>query len=253
MARKISEIQSLPFYQIIGAPLLALVQGQAQAAQATAEFIEQVGFGKPRQETGSDVESTTSGSGDEAGSTVESQSNDSNDSEESSELGKLRMARFTYRKPGDMGELVEYQAEVPILSLVPIPSIEIKEADLEFFIKVTDIQTETIKTAVSGQDTELAEWLAQGRVGFRAAMGKMETTTAGERRTDLQMRVHMKVGQSDIPVGMEHLFRFMDQSISGGPVPESIEPTETPVEAVPSGETVEETGADTEPSEPETG
>ena len=49
MARQISELQSLPFHQIIGAPLLALVQGQAQAAQATAEFIDRIGFKKKRK------------------------------------------------------------------------------------------------------------------------------------------------------------------------------------------------------------
>ena len=38
------ELYSLPFYQILGAPLIALVQADAQAAQISSEFIETIGF-----------------------------------------------------------------------------------------------------------------------------------------------------------------------------------------------------------------
>ena len=36
----------IPVYQLIGAPLSAMVQAEALAAQASAEFIEAVGFSK---------------------------------------------------------------------------------------------------------------------------------------------------------------------------------------------------------------
>ena len=39
-----SEINDVPLYQVIGAPLLALVQAEAQSAQATARYIQEIGF-----------------------------------------------------------------------------------------------------------------------------------------------------------------------------------------------------------------
>ena len=183
MARQISELQSLPFHQIIGAPLLALVQGQAQAAQATAEYIERVGF----VNEGNHV---------------------------SGEFGDLRMVTFSYQKPDTEGNLQNYTTKIPLLSLVPIPAIEIKEADLEFYIKVTDIQREDSKVSLSVEGAEAGNWLSSERVEFRAAMGKIESNASQERNVDLQMEVKIRVQQADIPTGLAHIFRMMDQSIN---------------------------------------
>ncbi|MDH5366705.1 MAG: DUF2589 domain-containing protein [Cyclobacteriaceae bacterium] len=183
MARQISELHSLPFQKIIGAPLLALVQGQAQAAQATAEFIEKIGF----------ESAETAGQGD---------------------LGGLRMVTFSYQKPDDQGNLQSYIVEVPLLSLIPIPSIEIKNAEMEFNIKITDIQTETTSLALSSSDAEEGNWLSNERVEFRAAMGKMQSNTSGQTETDIQMKVKINAQQADIPTGLAHIFRLMDQSIN---------------------------------------
>ncbi|MDH4240403.1 MAG: DUF2589 domain-containing protein [Phycisphaerae bacterium] len=183
MARQISEFQSLPLHQILGSPLLAMVQGQAQAAQATAEFIERIGFKRSATDTGD-------------------------------QLGELRMVTFTYQKPDEAGGMQTYKIEIPLLSLVPIPGIQIKEGELEFNIKVTDIQTSTTTTALSSPDAEAGDWLSQGRIEFRAAMGKLESTSSERQSTELQMKVRMTVEQADIPAGMSHLFRLMDQSIN---------------------------------------
>lgn len=187
MARQISEIQSLPFYQIIGAPLMAVVQGQTQAAQATAEFIERVGF-----EPGENKEG----------------------------IGSLRMVVFTYQKPGPDGTSLTYKAEVPILSLVPIPSIQVKRADFEFNVKITDVQVSDTKIAMASQAAESGDWLSNGRTEFRATMGKMMSSASEQQTLDLQMKVTIRAEQADITAGMAHLFRIFDQSISSASIPE---------------------------------
>ena len=187
MARQISEIQSLPFYQILGAPLLAMVQGQAQASQATAEFVERIGF---------------------AGAAAEGEEPAPPD-----DLGEIRMVTFSYQKPDATGSPRTFRIQLPLLSLVPIPALQIKDADLEFNVKITDIQTTDTKTALSSRDAEAGDWLAQGRVEFRAAMGQMETSSSTQRSTDLQMKVKLRVEQADITVGQSFLFRLMDQAI----------------------------------------
>ena len=205
MARQISEFQSIPFHQIIGAPLLAMVQGQAQAAQATAEFIERIGFKQIKGGNGVVEDS----------------------------LGELRMITFSYQKPDDAGNPQTYQIEIPLLSLIPIPGIQIKEGELEFNIKVNDIQSSNTRTTLNNPSAEEGDWLSQGRVEFRAAMGKMETSTSGRQSSELQMKVKMKVEQAEIPAGLSQLFRLMDQSINS-----SVQDTvikETPDNAEPTG------------------
>ncbi|MEQ9062780.1 MAG: DUF2589 domain-containing protein [Vicingaceae bacterium] len=180
MARQISELQSIPFYQIIGAPLLAVVQGQTQAAQATAEFIQRVGFEEQEKIDG---------------------------------IGNMRMVVFSYQKPGADGILQTFTAEVPLLSLIPIPSIQVKNADFEFNIKVTDIQNSDTKSVLVTKDAEVGDWLSKGRTEFRATMGKMSASSA-EQTVDLQMKVSIKAEQADVTAGMAHLFRVFDQAIS---------------------------------------
>ena len=196
MPRQISEMQSLPFHQIIGAPLLAIVQGQAQASQATAEFIERIGF---RVKTATEVETT-----------------------KEDDLGDLRMVTFSYQKPDAEGNINTFKVEIPLLSLVPIPAIQIRDADLEFNVKITDVLTSETKMVLSSPEAEAGDWLSKGRVEFRAAMGKMEIETAGRRTIDLQMKVKLKVEQADITSGLSFLFRLMDQSISSSVVAEEV-------------------------------
>jgi len=181
MARQLSELQSLPFHQIIGAPLTAIVEGQAQAAQATAEFIERVGF-------------VQQGDG------------------QAGEVGKLKMVSFSYSKPDVDGEMKEYRLEIPLLSMVPIPSIEVKEAELEFNIKVADVQTVQGQTQLSDDNAPSGNWMARDRIELRTTMGKMQTSEG--RNTDIQMNIKMKLQQADIPEGVQHLFRVMDQAIN---------------------------------------
>ena len=46
MAVRPTDPEALHLYQLIGAPLLAVIQGEAQAAQVSADFISRIGFEK---------------------------------------------------------------------------------------------------------------------------------------------------------------------------------------------------------------
>ena len=113
---RFSTLASVPLGELLGAPLLALVQGRAQAAQATAEFIEQIGF---------DAELANNGT-----------------------LGELRMVSFSYEKsyPG-IDQPQTLQVSIPLLSLVTVPNIQVKKALLEYAIKITGIQTKNSSTS----------------------------------------------------------------------------------------------------------
>jgi hypothetical protein len=190
MARQISEIQSLPFYQIIGAPLLALVQGQAQAAQTTAEFIERVGFVPPGEPTDGNT------------------------------LGSLRMVSFQYNKPGPDGTIQTFKVELPLLSLVPIPAMEVKSAEFDFAIKITDVQSMETTSSLTAPDAAAGDWLSSGRTELRGSMGRMQANAAGEQTMDLQMNVNIKVGPPDTTAGLAHFFRLLDSAVNSSAVVE---------------------------------
>ena len=109
--------KGLSLYEIIGAPLHALVEAETHAARATAEFIRDFGFEKRPSESKGDV---------------------------IDDFGKLRTVTFIQEKRERDGELVQYRIEIPLLSLVPIPALQIKDAELEFYVKIL----ETLRTKV---------------------------------------------------------------------------------------------------------
>ncbi|MEQ9608284.1 MAG: DUF2589 domain-containing protein, partial [Kiloniellaceae bacterium] len=87
----------LSLAQLIGAPIHALVDAEAQSAMATARFVRAVGFTGPAD--GSD------GMGD---------------------LGELQMARFTRRRRNTDGTEEDVEVQIPLLSMLPIPALQIK-------------------------------------------------------------------------------------------------------------------------------
>ena len=89
-----SALQALPFGTIIGGPLQACVEAQTNAAQATWKFIRDVGL--------------TEGENGEK---------------------KATYVSFVYRKNGRDATL-----NVPLLTIVPIPYLAIRDIDIAFFL-----------------------------------------------------------------------------------------------------------------------
>jgi len=194
-----NEISAPSLYQLLGAPMHALVDAETQAAEATAQFITQFGF-EPV---------TPAGDGSSHGS---------------GELGKLRMASFTHQRPGPDNEPRTYKIEVPFLSLLPIPALQVKDAEFDFYLKIIDTQPQTGDKKNATQDK------TQGMepIELKASMGRGPSDKAGNRSTEVHMRVKMRVEQADIPAGLAKLFNLMEEQIA---VVEQPKQAKTPQEA----------------------
>jgi len=156
--------QNIPFEDLIGGPLVAIIKGQTLASRATAEFIQEVGFG--------------------------------NNYDFKGDQGELQMVEFSFaKKSAGNGSVEKYQAKIPLLSILPIPAIQIRDAELDFYVKIIDVQ----KTQ-------------NEKVILRASLGKMRTQSQRETQMDFQMRVKMNIEQADLPPGLVHMLRIMDQS-----------------------------------------
>ncbi|NBC96577.1 MAG: DUF2589 domain-containing protein [Deinococcus-Thermus bacterium] len=185
MADRIRDLRNLPLYELIGAPLAALVQAEAQAAQTTVDFIEQVGFVR-------------------------------DENAEAGALGSLRMAEFSYAKTGADGTRQAFRVRVPTLSLVPIPGVRIKSATLSFKARITDAREEASSTlptpARAGRDF-LAPKMLQLRGGLVGTPAGGSSTPAG---TSDKFEIDMTVEIESLPItaGLEKLLTLMDESIS---------------------------------------
>lgn len=180
-------------YELIGAPLMAFVQAEFQATQATLEFIERFGF------------------------TAE-------ESFERDDLGKLRMAKFRQKRLGKGGMVEEYDIEVPLLSLVPIPLMQIKEAELEFNLKVVDFKPEQLTSRTAGAEhledktkPDRNDFLSASRLQMKVGMGEQKSRRRDNENggfSEAQMRVKMNLEPADFPTGISHLLEMMDKNVN---------------------------------------
>ena len=189
----IKELRSLPLHEIIGAPLAAIVQAQAQAARATVEFIEKVGFiAGEKRDTELDI-------------------------------GALRMAEFRYKKADETGAAAEFTARVPVLSLVPIPGIQVKTARISFVAKITDAVSEKSdnaqqqRRALAGEKTETASWLKPVLTTLRGSLAPAAQTNAksGQAiRGSGELKIEIELEQMPFAPGLEKLLNLMEQAIN---------------------------------------
>ena len=186
MSGTIKELSSLNLYEIVAGPLTAIVQADAQAAKTTLEYIETVGF-------------IPTVNGDKK--------------ESLGKVGKLRMAEFSYRKADENGELADFNASVPVLALVPIPTIQVKQATISFSVKITDVETVNASTSMSTGSKSKQKFLMAQRTELRATMG---SKPAQDEKTERQyaMDIDITVERSDVPVGLMKVFNMMDQAIT---------------------------------------
>src|ERR671933_485301 len=107
----------------------------------------------------------------------------------------------------------------PLLAIVPIPALQIREAEIDFAVEINSIVELDSPTAISiprisGQDSSLEPKF----VAFKAGLAREDSKSA--------MKINIKVGQADTPVGLLTLFRVLDQGITSREVPTT--PNSTP-------------------------
>lgn len=181
MANGVQDLKSLPLSDIIGAPVSAIVQAEANAARTAIEFIEKVGFQKdPNAPPGSTA----------------------------LDAGQLRMVEFGYTKPDENGDPAEFTARIPLLALFPIPGIRVSLAKIAFSAKITDAFTETISEDAAGNA------LFDGpQVQFRGSVVSASNTT-NTTNASYDLSIALELEQSPVSPGMAKLLTMLDVAIS---------------------------------------
>jgi len=191
------ELASLDFESMIGGPLVAVVNAQAQSAMATVNFLKEVGFKKP--------EGDLAIPGQDSG------------------VGEPIYVTFRYDKEvadADGGiEVKPFDLTVPVLTMLPIPYLRVEETTISFNAKINSIEyrkTDTnfnVDTATSAS----AGWL-WGSAKLKVSTSYQRSTKEGNsvNRT-YSMAVTVRAVQDEIPAGVDRILGILEDSITSKP------------------------------------
>ena len=198
----------IDFGEMIGAPLNAIIQGETIAAQASADFIQTVGF-------------VPDGLADS--------------------FGSLRMISFEFERKSESNPNGTETAimRVPLLSLIPIPLLQVKNATIEFGLNITDFVSSqaSSQTSSGGAQSRIASkgfsfvGAAKPRVKVLPQPIPTKSTTTQNTTTNVDLQMKLNIVQADIPSGLAKLFSAFEAAM--GEVKPVVTVVETPAEVPP--------------------
>ena len=219
MAVQAGDPEAMQLYQIIGAPLLAVVQAEVQAAQVSADFIKRVGFVSAQPQTGTGEPATGSQGTLTKGNLS---AGDGQALQDGGHVGDLKMAEFTIRRVDPAsGASKPVLVSIPVLSLFPIPLLQVKHADFDYMIRIlARVPLQSDKDDVTLSGTPSKDYLAPDRVELKGLIAPANA----EQTSAMNIKVKVRMEQADIPLGVTKLFSLMDQTMTAAPQT----PPETP-------------------------
>jgi hypothetical protein len=175
-----SELNNIDFRKMIGGPLQAAVDAQVASSLATVAFINDVGFKL-------------------------ADPNDPNSEKE------LVMVDFSHkRKDIDAdGNPVdsEVNIRVPLLAMLPIPSLRIEHVDINFNAKLNSVESSSVSDKLGVNVQAGAGW---GPISFKVSVSyQRQTTTNVTVKKEYSISVNVKAVQDEIPAGLEKILNML--------------------------------------------
>jgi hypothetical protein len=185
------ELSTLDFESMIGGPLIAVVNAQAQAAMTSVDYIKGVGF---------------TGEGDDMEPIMVSFSY-SRDVETTEDDGTVTVTP------------TKSSLTVPILTMLPIPFLRVEETTIDINAKIVSTQFRETNTSL-GLDTEL-----QAKAGYGPFSAKLKVNFSYQKSTQqgskvertYTMAVHVRAVQDEMPAGTERLLGILENTIKESP------------------------------------
>lgn len=198
MAGIADQFAGLPIEELIVSPIIGMAKGQAKLNEVTWKYISEVAFVKD-EKTGK----TTARSLD------------------------VEMNRVVTNGATGEQEIQKLYNKVPMLPLVPLPSLAITSADIEFSMEV--------KTSEASKDTSASENSYEASAGgswwgmsFNAKVaGKVSTNKENTRSTDNSAKYNVKVHAEQLPPteGMLKLSDYLTQMLEPSLIPLTADPS----------------------------
>ena len=196
MAGIADQFAGLPIEELIVSPIIGMAKGQAKLNEVTWKYISEVAFVTDK---------------------------DGNTTARSLDVEMNRVVTNGATGEQDIQKLYN---KVPMLPLVPLPSLAITSADIEFAMEV--------KTSEASKDTSTSENSYEASAGgkwwgmsFSAKVaGKVATNKENTRSTDNSAKYNVKVHAEQLPAteGMLKLSDYLTQMLEPSLIPLTAEP-----------------------------
>ena len=165
---------------LIAGPLVATIEADSVSSRQYLNYLFDVGFESYNKETG--------------------------------KMGKMRMLTFSFTRH-EAGGSSRQQVNIPLLSLVPLPLLQVKEADFDFDIQIIDAVTDETQETFSLKNgdvrqTDDTEKQMKLRVSLAPAIGEESAKTTLQQGLTANMKVKVKMQQADLPGGLANLLHL---------------------------------------------
>ncbi|WP_324277549.1 DUF2589 domain-containing protein [Blastococcus brunescens] len=191
MPINIGQEMALPMEQIIGGPLQAVVKAQALAASSTVDFIQQVGLNPP-----------PGGGGAQTARTVDFS------------FQRRVPAREDDDGPTDVLTTETVALTVPLLTIVPVPFIRVKEATVDFEAQVSSSTLNTTDSTF-GISAEASGGFWGVKFSVKASYTR-NTKTSDQVNRSSTLKVHVYAVQDEMPAGLDRVLTILQTAIDDG-------------------------------------
>ncbi|MCA0383366.1 MAG: DUF2589 domain-containing protein [Bacteroidetes bacterium] len=170
-----SELNNINFHKMIGGPLQAAIEAQTASAMATINFINAVGF--------TEVDGKK----------------------------ELVMVDFSHTKKDVDAEGKEVTSEsfikVPLLAMLPIPSIRIETVDINFNVKLNSVETANTSDKLNVAAEVKGGF---GPVSFKVSASYQRQSSTGVKvEKEYSLNVKVKATQDEMPAGLEKILNML--------------------------------------------
>ena len=134
-------------------------------------------------------------------------------------VGEMRYLTFTYNSQ-DVNGVRKQKVSIPLLTLVPLPLLQVKEADFDFDIQIVDAVSEDKHATFSfksNEDAEEANVFEDTGTRLRVSLVPdtgVKSESNMSHRHNATMKVAVKMRQADMPGGLINLLGLTANNFS---------------------------------------
>ena len=148
-------------------------------------------------------------------------------------IRRLRTLKFAYQETNVNGYRNKV-VSIPLVTLLPLPLLQINEADFDFDINILDaVSSGTVESFDYGEGK--IEQNNENRRPFRLRASLAPKSGSGsysdksEQQLSANMKVHVKMRQADMPAGLSNLLRLTagNLQVEDAEAPDETEPEKT--------------------------
>lgn len=130
--------------------------------------------------------------------------------------GNIRMLTFTYQEQDRNGTRTK-KINIPLLSLVPLPLLQIKEANFDFEVQIIDAVTNETNTTFSFSDSDedksSAAKSAQTKLRVSLAPDSGGSARSARCQKSPNMKVKVMMQHADMPAGLSNLLHLASHGV----------------------------------------